>query len=179
MEGLNSGRRVEARCDRDSPPNQACLWPGYSVRIRHGDVQSKEALVEALLANLAHGSEGVVFELERARHGLTAAARETGETLLVLAGSQAKLAWNGQAHSYQQLRDELVAQGALKLSSDEQHWEFTCDTPFKSPSAASAVVLGRPDNGRNSWRIKGTTVTYAAWQDNLPATKAASGRSET
>lgn len=140
--------------------------------------QSQEALAEAQLAKLDEGPDGLVFELESARHGLSAFARETGEALLVLAGSQAKLAWNGQPHSYQQLREDLVAQCVLKLSADELHWEFTRDTPFKSPSAASAVVLGRTDNGRNSWRIKGTTVTYAAWQDNLPATQAASGRAE-
>lgn len=140
--------------------------------------QDQETLAEALLTKLEAGTGSVVFELESARHGLTAQARETGDALLVLAGSQAKLNWTGQPHSYQQLREELAAQGALRQSTDGGHWEFTRDTPFKSPSAASAVVLGRTDNGRNSWRIKGTTVTYAAWQDNLPATQAASGRAE-
>lgn len=140
--------------------------------------QSKEALAKAQLAILGQDIESIVFELESARHGLKAQARETGDALVVLAGSQAKLAWSGQPHSYQQLREQLLSQGVLKLSSDGFHLEFTCDTPFKKPSAASAVVLGRPDNGKNSWRIKGTTVTYGAWQDNLPAALATSGQSD-
>ena len=40
-------------------------------------------------------------------------------------------------------------------------------------SAASATVLGRTDNGRNSWRLKGSAITYAAWQDNLPSSQPA------
>lgn len=55
---------------------------------------------------------------------------------------------------------------------------FTRDVEFNSPSAASATVLARTDNGRNSWRLKGTSVTYAAWQENLPANQPASGRTE-
>jgi len=55
---------------------------------------------------------------------------------------------------------------------------FVKDTDFKSPSAASATVLGRTDNGRNTWRLKGTSITYAAWQDNLPVSQLTTGRSE-
>ena len=42
---------------------------------------------------------------------------------------------------------------------------FSDDVPFKSPSAAAAVVLGRPFTGRLEWRIKGTRKTYAVWQN--------------
>ena len=66
----------------------------------------------------------------------------------------------------------------LKLSEDGTHLVFTSDTNFKSPSAASATVLGRTDNGRTTWRVKGTTITYAAWKDNLPANQPATGPSE-
>lgn len=157
---------------------QAELMRKLEQHWRLQDRQSKEAAAEALLSELGQDDGGVVFELESARHGLTAQARETGEALVVLAGSQAKQEWSGQLHSYKQLREDLVAEGVLKPSADGRHWEFSRDTAFKSPSAASAVVLGRTDNGRNSWRIKGSTVTYAAWQDNLPATRSASGRVE-
>ncbi|MBV8502402.1 MAG: hypothetical protein JO006_11870 [Paucibacter sp.] len=46
------------------------------------------------------------------------------------------------------------------------------------PHTLTATVLGRTDNGRNTWRLKGTTITYAAWQDNLPGNQPATGRSE-
>lgn len=142
------------------------------------DRKSKAAVAEALLAALEKAGDAVLFELESARHGLAAAAKEQANAFTVLAGSQARLDWSGQPHSYQQLRNDLRAAGALKLSGDGTHLVFTVDTPFNSPSAASATVLGRNDNGRNSWRLKGSAITYAAWQDNLPSSQSATGRSE-
>lgn len=140
--------------------------------------KSKVDLAEALLAELVGAGDAVPFELESARHGLAATAKETGIAFTVLAGSQAKLDWSGKPHSYQQLRENLRNSGALTLSEDGTHLVFAADTDFKSPSAASATVLGRTDNGRNTWRLKGTSITYAAWQDNLPYSQPATGRTE-
>ncbi len=142
------------------------------------DRKSKAAVVEALLAELEGAHDAVPFELKSLRHDLTALAMESGKAFTILAGSQAKLNWSGQPHSYLQLREDLQHSGALKLSEDGTHLVFIRDTDFKSPSAASATVLGRTDNGRNTWRLKGTTITYAAWQDNLPVHQPATGRSE-
>lgn len=140
--------------------------------------KSRADLAEALLAEFLEAGDALLFELESSRHGLAAVARESGSAFSVLAGSQAKLDWSGQPHSYQQLREDLLSSGALKLSDDGTHLVFTSDTDFKSPSAASATVLGRTDNGRNTWRLKGTLITYAAWQDNLPDSQSATGRLE-
>lgn len=166
-------------------------WTAEVIRERHysmlaklethwrlQDRKSKAAVEEALLSELEGAGEAVLFELESSRHGLSAAAKENGNAFTVLAGSQAKLDWSGQPHSYQQLREDLRSTGALKLSEDGTHLVFVSDTVFKSPSAASATVLGRTDNGRNTWRLKGSSITYAAWQDNLPGNQPASGRSE-
>lgn len=140
--------------------------------------KSKIDLAEEMLAELGGVGGDAVFDLESAKHGLSAIARENGKAFTVLAGSQAKLEWTGQPHSYLQLRENLLAAGALKLSEDGSCYVFTKDVDFKSPSAASATVLARTDNGRNSWRLKGTSITYAAWQDNLPANQPATGREE-
>jgi Protein of unknown function (DUF1524)/Domain of unknown function (DUF4357) len=142
------------------------------------DRKSKAELAEAKLAETQQASGEALFELESTKHGLNATAREIGTAFLVLAGSQAKLAWTGQPHGYQQLRVDLIKEGVLKPSEDGISLVFTKDASFNSPSAASATVLGRPDNGRTSWRILGTSITYAAWQDNLPDGQLASGRSE-
>jgi hypothetical protein len=142
------------------------------------DRKSKADLAEAMLAKLAGSGDGALFELESAKHGLSATAHESGNAFTVLAGSQAKLDWTGQPHSYLQLREQLIADAVLYPSSDGINLVFTRDVDFKSPSAASATVLARTDNGRNSWRLKGTSVTYAAWQENLPATQPATGRDE-
>jgi hypothetical protein len=142
------------------------------------DRKSKADLSEALLAELEGAGDAVPFELESAIHNLTAAGKENGSAFIVLAGSQAKVEWSGQPHSYQQLRENLRSSGSLTLSKDGAHLLFTTDTSFKSPSAASATVLGRTDNGRNTWRVKGTSITYAAWQSTLLENQSATGRSE-
>lgn len=140
--------------------------------------KSKSDLAEALLAELAQEGTETLFELESSKHGLNATARENGSAFIVLAGSQAKLGWTGQPHAYSQLRENLCNEGSLVPSADGSCLIFPHDVVFSSPSGASATVLGRTDNGRNTWRLKGTSITYAAWQDNLPANQAASGRTE-
>lgn len=142
------------------------------------DRKSKAELAEAMLVELVGSGGDALFELESSKHGLSALARETGNTFTVHAGSQAKLDWTGQPHSYLQLREDLLSVGALKPAEDRSCLVFARDVDFMSPSAASATVLARTDNGRLSWRLKGTSVTYAAWQENLPTTQPATGRLE-
>lgn len=142
------------------------------------DRKSKTELAKTALADLAGAADAVVFELRSSRHGLAAVAQVNGGTFSVLAGSQAKLEGSRDPQSYSQLREELRTSGALALAEDGSHLVFARDTHFSSPSAASSTVLGRADNGRNSWLLKGTSITYAAWQDNLPKTPPATGRSD-
>lgn len=142
------------------------------------DRKSKAALDHALLTNLEDAGSDARFELKSSLHGLTAEARANGEVFTVLAGSQARLDWPGQPDSYQYLREELKNSGVLMASDDGAHLVFTGDWDFKSPSAASSTVLGRADNGRISWRVKGTSITYAAWQDNLPDKEPGTGSLE-
>jgi hypothetical protein len=107
--------------------------------------------------------DAVTVEINNVKLGLSAAASVHGSSFIVLAGSQAKLVWKGQPHTYLRLREELQRRGALKQSSDGTHLIFARDTEFNSPSAASATVLGRTDNGPKSWRLKGSAITYEAW----------------
>jgi hypothetical protein len=148
---------------------QTLLMNALETHWRLEDRKSKSDIAKELLAELATNGEGVYFELESTKHGITALARKSANAFTVLAQSQAKLAWTGKPHSYQQLRESLQGEGSLQLSPGGLHLVFTQDVNFSSPSAASATVLGRTDNGRDTWRLKGTTITYAAWQDNLPS----------
>jgi hypothetical protein len=157
---------------------QSAMLAKLEAHWRLQDRKSKADLAEALLAELVGAADAVIFEMESSRHGLSATAQESGGEFIVLAGSQAKLDWTGQPHTYQELRDHLRNSGALRLSEDETHLVFSVDTKFKRPSAASATVLGRTDNGRNTWRLKGSSITYAAWQDNLPNNQVVSGLAE-
>lgn len=166
-------------------------WTTSIMQQRHDDLlkafethwrlkgrKSKIAIAEEVLTELVESTDITLFQLESAKHDLNAFAQENGNTFKVLAGSQARLSWVGQPHSYTQLREDLIKDGALKLSEDGAYLIFSTDIDFKSPSAASATILARADNGRNSWRLKGTSITYAAWQDNLPEIAKATGRSE-
>ena len=140
--------------------------------------KSKEAVAQEKFSHLKQSNADAAFELESSKHGLSAKAIELGDGFKVLAGSQAKVSWSGQDHSYKQLREQLIADGTLELAGDGGCYVFTKDVLFKRPSAASATVLGRTDNGRISWRLKGTSVTYAAWQENLPTGAPASGQGD-
>ncbi len=110
------------------------------------------------------GATAVELELESAKHQISASAREVNGRFIVLAGSGAKAAWSGQDHSYSEVRQDLIDAGKLIAKADGSY-EFVEDVEFSSPSAASAVILGRPDNGRMSWVVPATGLTYGEWKD--------------
>ncbi|RXZ42207.1 GIY-YIG nuclease family protein [Crenobacter cavernae] len=105
-----------------------------------------------------------LFELKSPKHRLAATAREVDGEFVVLAGSGARRAWGGSAHAYRALRQQLLDAGTL-VAHDDERLEFSEDQAFSSPSAASAVVLGRADNGRLSWKAAGGGQSYADWQN--------------
>lgn len=55
--------------------------------------------------------------------------------------------------TYQALRQKMIEEGRLIPDPDNDHQlRLTEDTPFRSPSAAAAVVYGGNVNGRTAWR---------------------------
>jgi len=64
--------------------------------------------------------------------------------------------------SYGQLYVELVKTGVLQ--EQVSHRVFSVNYSFKSPSAAGAVVNGRPTSGPLAWKVKGTSKTYKDWE---------------
>lgn len=93
--------------------------------------------------------------------GVTASGYEATQGFVVKAGSHAV---GESAPSLQQhvrgmfdLRQELIGNGVLQPEGD--HYRFTQDYVFSSPSTAAAVVLGRSANGRVEWKdAKGQTL---------------------
>lgn len=127
------------------------------------------ASVTPAVAGQAATIESPIFELISRKYNLRAEAREVDGDFFVLAQSQAKETWNGTArHTYKELHQRLVADGVL-IAGTAGHLRFRNDYAFPSPSAASAVIVGRPDNGRTSWCVKGTKKTYAEWQEEQVA----------
>lgn len=97
--------------------------------------------------------------------GASAVARESDGEFVVLKGSTARKRGLPSWTSYRSLRDELVEQGKLVDAEQDGLLVFTEDVPFASPSAAAAVVYGGNQNGRIAWKIRGTGMSYAEWQE--------------
>jgi predicted GIY-YIG superfamily endonuclease len=115
--------------------------------------------------------EAAYFTLSVPKHGLKAQARVEGGQFIVEAGSIAQREWIGTTSgdsTYARLFGELVSQGILMPQG--QHSVFAKSYVFKSPSAAAAVVAGRPTSGPTHWKLKGTSKSYGEWeQENLSA----------
>jgi len=87
--------------------------------------------------------------------GLKAKGRLTPNGFLVLKGSQAVLKERASSLKYPwplNMRKRLKDEGVL--SPYEDHFVFTRDEEFSSPSAAAAVVHGGHANGLISWKNK-------------------------
>jgi hypothetical protein len=104
------------------------------------------------------------FDIQH-KSGVRAQAIEQEGEFIVLGGSQALKNTGFVMMSYGPLKEALVQKGVLIADPvDPKLWQFSQDCPFKSPSAAAAVILDRNSNGRTEWRVKGSRRTYAEWQ---------------
>lgn len=86
--------------------------------------------------------------------GVSAHGYEATQGFIVKAGSQAVLqdtpSMKEHVRGLYDVRQELIKNGVLQAKAD--HYEFSQDYTFTSPSTAAAVVLGRSANGRVEWK---------------------------
>ena len=82
--------------------------------------------------------------------GLTATGKRTANGFLVFAGSQAVLDHRPSATRMREKREQLIEKGLLKENGD--HFVFTKDIEFGSPSTAGSVVRGGNTNGLTNWK---------------------------
>ena len=108
-----------------------------------------------------------VFSGNVKKYGITARGQEIEGEFVVFKGSTARRTWEGVEVSYTKIFNDLVSKGVLKPTADGKLNQFSEDFTFSSPSAAAAVVAGRPANGRTHWTIEGTLQTYGEWQADL------------
>lgn len=110
-------------------------------------------------------SHSPLFTLAAPKLGITAQAQEVDGEFVVQAGSQAKAGWSKaqQNEGYAKLHQQLQQHGVL-MPYGVGLLRFASDYAFASPSAASAVILGRSDNGRKSWKLAGSQQSYGEWQ---------------
>jgi len=106
-----------------------------------------------------------LFELVNKKHGLVARAKLVDGEFVVLKGSTARFRWEGKGtwdSSYAALHEELRKTEVLVENGD--HCVFAKSYAFRSTSAASAVVQGRPSGGPTNWKVVGTGQTYKEWE---------------
>ncbi|AVM76074.1 GIY-YIG nuclease family protein [Magnetospirillum gryphiswaldense] len=117
------------------------------------------------------GTASPEFELRDNKLGLTARAIEIDGEMVVLKGSQArKDEGDSLTGTLRQRRRELLNAGILtEAPGNPRLYVFTADTPLKSPSQSSTLILGRSDNGRLSWHVRDSRKTYADWQEEQVA----------
>lgn len=111
------------------------------------------------------GTSAATFFAESRKHGLRALAVLQDGEFVVEAGSTARLNWESKAvvaHGYGALHAELKRAGVLQVEGD--HCVFTQNYAFQSPSAAAAVVFGRPSNGTLEWHLRSTGETFKDWE---------------
>jgi Domain of unknown function (DUF4357) len=85
--------------------------------------------------------------------GLRATGRQTPSGFVVLKASQAVLKERASAHQWPYTlvaRQRLIDDGTLLAKAD--HFVFTRDTEFSSPSAAATVIHGGSANGLLAWK---------------------------
>lgn len=105
------------------------------------------------------------FEI-RHKSGVKATAVIQDGEFYVIPGSQArKDTGHTGAHSYSELKRQLIERNVLRAGPEHEFYEFVVPWAFSSPSAASAVVLDRSSNGRTEWKVVGSKLTYAEWQE--------------
>ena len=107
-----------------------------------------------------------VFEI-RHRSGVWAEAIEEEGEFVVLEGSEALTGSAMQHTSYSALKNSLIEEGTL-VRGPTDRLVFARPSVFRSPSAASAVILNRNSNGRIEWKVKGREkMTYQDHQQAL------------
>ncbi|MFW8627775.1 GIY-YIG nuclease family protein [Deinococcus sp. ME38] len=96
---------------------------------------------------------------------VNARAIESGDEFVVLKGSTARREPYASWMNYKPLRAQIEQDGHLQVDPvDPSLLTFTDDVPFRSVSAAGAVVLARNTNGRKEWKHEGTGLSYGEWK---------------
>ncbi|MGJ8545189.1 MAG: GIY-YIG nuclease family protein [Sulfitobacter sp.] len=104
------------------------------------------------------------FELTAPKYNVEGFAKLQDGEMVVQAGSRGRFEWSpgSSKHHYAALFQILLDSGTIKR--DGNNTIFTTDYAFNSPTAAAAILKGRPTSGRTSWRETNSGLTYAEWE---------------
>ena len=92
------------------------------------------------------------------RNGVEACGIQLDSEFVVLKDSTASMKDGASWVNARNYRDRLIREGALVV--DGEHYRFTRDIAFSSPSAAACVVRAMQTNGRYAWKDSQTGQQY-------------------
>jgi len=94
----------------------------------------------------------------KAARGADASGEPSSDGFVVFKDSKAAIdTVKSMTSNFKQFRVQLIEDGTLKKAND--HYVFTEDYVFSSPSTAATIVMGRNANGLNEWKKKdGSTL---------------------
>jgi hypothetical protein len=102
--------------------------------------------------------------------GTQARAKEAGGEFVVLAGSLARVKETRTIHDGAKTqRRQFVEDGVFQKTQDGEHYAFTRDVAFSSPSGAAAVVYGGNVSGPAYWKREGDGLSYKDWRQQALA----------
>jgi hypothetical protein len=110
-------------------------------------------------------SSRVLLNLVHKSSGVNAQAFDDDGEIVVLKGSIGTTQEN-KTNQYAPLRQQLIEEGKIQLIPGGGI-RFVEDVPFKSPSAAAAVLNNRNSAGPREWRVQETGQPLGEWRDAL------------
>ncbi len=151
---------------------------GFDLLKKTSQTLINTGLADGHKANLPQSRRGsdrlgpIELELLDRKSGVAARAILDDSEYVVLSDStaraEAQKSLEEHLGSYFALRSSLLSDGTLlPVANNPTLLRFSRDVVFRSPSAAAAVILGRSDNGRRSWRVKDTNEVLADYQNRL------------
>ena len=105
-----------------------------------------------------------VQHVELSGKSVQAAMRVEGRSFVVKEGSQAVLepapSWmkRKEFEGYRATRQQLIDDAVLQKSESGEHFVFTKDHGFRSPTEAASVILGNSSSGLTAWKSDGRTL---------------------
>jgi Domain of unknown function (DUF4357) len=128
--------------------------PTGSTAVSNTPLDSTPAPTQRVLLSMVHKNSGVDGR----------AVDDDGE-IVVLKGSTGTGSIF-KVNQYAPLRQQLLNEGKLE-SLPDGGIRFLDDVPFKSPSAAAAVLNNRNSSGPREWKVEATGQTLGEWRNAL------------
>lgn len=114
--------------------------------------------------NMPHPDDDTIHLTMTHRSGVAATAIERDGEIIVLMGSQVQNRNYASSKNHKALREQLIDDGTIVATDDEDKMVFAKDYAFNSPSTAAGVIINRNTNGRTNWKLP-SGESLAEWQD--------------